>query len=106
MADVYRNVSAVFRKLPDPKGTIAMIHNGRNKIEVDDKLEALWFEIDNHKTYADLYERFLVISGFPDDADSEIVFGQIIDHFVDADFIDVITLSTGIGSKGSECDAG
>jgi rubredoxin len=89
MSDIYRNIAAVFRKYPDSRGDIQMIHNGHNKLEVDDTIEALWFDIDNHRRIKEIYQRFVARLQRAPDADTQRLFSKLIRHFAAAGFVEL-----------------
>lgn len=89
MTEVLRSITAVFRCFPDPRGNIRMIHNGVERLEVDETIEALWFAIDNHTPLEALYHQFLdIIAGAPSEQ-ARKTFEAILKHFVDAGFIEL-----------------
>lgn len=89
MTDLRRAVSAVFRYFPDVRGDIRMIHNGMNRIEVDETVEALWFAIDNNASVDALYQTFLVIIGASSNQQAKTTFDAILRHFAEAGFIEI-----------------
>lgn len=87
MPEVTRELSAVFRFYPDPRGDIRIIHNGHSRLEVDETIEALWFEIDNVRSLSEIYRSFCSLTGRAHDQVSAALFADILREFALAGLI-------------------
>jgi adenine-specific DNA methylase len=81
MPEIVRELSAVFRFYPDPRGDIRIIHNGHSRLEVDETIEALWFEIDNQRTLSQVYQSFCNLTGRQHDPVTAALFADILREF-------------------------
>ena len=87
MPEVVREISAVFRFYPDPRGDIRMIHNGHSRLEIDETIEALWFEIDSKRSLSQIYRSFCNATGRVHDPVSATLFADILREFAQAGLI-------------------